>query len=172
MGPLMELIFVEKDGWNKFNKKTFIVILLHRRRVRVSHPAVPGSNPSFSSQQIAKRKNNLALGIVASWMGAILVSTPHKIMLIILSMTNKWQELFKIHCVPKDIKNGLNNPMRHTIGLRKAMYGHSGFSPGSSQFDIRHSLKIYFDVTEIYWQRWLEESGQRVDNVNWTHLVC
>ena len=28
--------------------------------------------------------------------------------------------------------------------------------------------KIYFDVTEIYRQRWLEESGQRPENVDQT----
>ena len=31
--------------------------------------------------------------------------------------------------------------------------------------------KIYFNVAEIDWQRWLEESGKRLDNVNRTHLV-
>ena len=31
--------------------------------------------------------------------------------------------------------------------------------------------KIYFDVAEIYRQRWLEESGQRLENVGQTHLV-
>ena len=30
---------------------------------------------------------------------------------------------------------------------------------------------IYFDVAEIYGWRWLEESGQRLDNVNRIHLV-
>ena len=32
-------------------------------------------------------------------------------------------------------------------------------------------LKIYFDAAEIYRQRWLEERGQRLENVNQTHLV-
>ena len=31
--------------------------------------------------------------------------------------------------------------------------------------------KIYFDVGEIYQWRWLEESGQRLENVDRTHLV-
>ena len=32
-------------------------------------------------------------------------------------------------------------------------------------------MKIYFDVAEIYRQRWLEESGHRLENVDQTHLV-
>ena len=31
--------------------------------------------------------------------------------------------------------------------------------------------KIYFDVAEIYQRRWLEESGQKLENVEQTHLV-
>ena len=31
--------------------------------------------------------------------------------------------------------------------------------------------KNYFDVTKIYCRRWLEESGQRLENVYSTHLV-
>ena len=31
--------------------------------------------------------------------------------------------------------------------------------------------KIYLDVAEIYRWRWLEESGQRLDNANQIHLV-
>ena len=31
--------------------------------------------------------------------------------------------------------------------------------------------KIVFDVAEIYWWRWLEESGQRLENDDRTHLV-
>ena len=31
--------------------------------------------------------------------------------------------------------------------------------------------KNYFDVAEIYQCRWLEESGQRLENVDRTHLV-
>ena len=32
-------------------------------------------------------------------------------------------------------------------------------------------LKIYCDVAEIYQWRWLEESGQKLENVDPTHLV-
>ena len=31
--------------------------------------------------------------------------------------------------------------------------------------------KFYFDVAEIYRRRWLEESGQRLENLDRTHLV-
>ena len=31
--------------------------------------------------------------------------------------------------------------------------------------------KIYFDVAENYQGRWLEESGQRLENIDQTHLV-
>ena len=38
---------------------------------------------------------------------------------------------------------------------------------------IRYSAftKIYFDVAEVYRWLWLEESGQRLENVDQTHLV-
>ena len=32
-------------------------------------------------------------------------------------------------------------------------------------------LNICIDVAEIYWWRWLDESGQRLRNVDWSHLV-
>ena len=32
-------------------------------------------------------------------------------------------------------------------------------------------LKIYFDAAEIYRWCWLEESGQRIEKVDQTHLV-
>ena len=31
--------------------------------------------------------------------------------------------------------------------------------------------KIYFSVAEIYQRPWLEASGQRLENADWTHLV-
>ena len=31
--------------------------------------------------------------------------------------------------------------------------------------------KIYFQVAEIYSRHWLEESGQRLDNIDRTNLV-
>ena len=40
-----------------------------------------------------------------------------------------------------------------------------------TQFNSRLSPQNYFNVAEIYRQRWLEESGQKLENVNPTHLV-
>ena len=39
--------------------------------------------------------------------------------------------------------------------------------------NVRFSVlpRIYFDVTEIYQRCWLEETGQRLENVEQTHLV-
>ena len=31
--------------------------------------------------------------------------------------------------------------------------------------------KIHFDIDEIYRQRWLNESGQRLENIDQTHIV-
>ena len=44
------------------------------------------------------------------------------------------------------------------------------FSPSTPGFDSRHSQNFYFDVVKIYCL-WLEESGQRLDKVDRTHLV-
>ena len=44
----------------------------------------------------------------------------------------------------------------------------------TQQPQIRFSAfpqKSYFDVAEIYQYPWLEESGQRLKNVEWTYLV-
>ena len=45
------------------------------------------------------------------------------------------------------------------------------FSPRGPTIDYRYSQKNYFDVAEIYQWRWLEESGQRLENVDQSHLV-
>ena len=39
-----------------------------------------------------------------------------------------------------------------------------------SQVRLSAFLKIYIGVAEIYRYRWLEESGQRLENVDSTHL--
>ena len=45
------------------------------------------------------------------------------------------------------------------------------FSPRGPTIDYRYSQKNYFDVAEIYQWRWLEECGQRLENVDQSHLV-
>ena len=42
----------------------------------------------------------------------------------------------------------------------------------SHGFGSRRSQKFPLDVAEIYQWRWLEESGQRLDNVNRTQLLA
>ena len=48
-----------------------------------------------------------------------------------------------------------------------------GFLLSTQQPQVRISVfpKIYFDVAEIYQRPWLEESGQRLENVDQTYLV-
>ena len=43
----------------------------------------------------------------------------------------------------------------------------------TQQLQVQFSAfpKIYCNVGEIYQRHWLEESGQRLKNVDWTHLV-
>ena len=40
----------------------------------------------------------------------------------------------------------------------------------ASRFDSRHSQKIIY-ISKVNQRRWLEESGQRLENVDQTHLV-
>ena len=46
-----------------------------------------------------------------------------------------------------------------------------GFLHLTQGFDSWSSQKFTFGVAEIYPQRWLEEGGQRIENVDQTHLV-
>ena len=48
--------------------------------------------------------------------------------------------------------------------------------PSCPEFDSQHSAKILsdeiiIDIAEVNQQRWLEESGQWLENVDQTHLV-
>ena len=47
----------------------------------------------------------------------------------------------------------------------------SSFSPSGLGFDSCKSPQIYFDFADIFCQCWSEESRQRIENVDQTHLV-
>ena len=57
--------------------------------------------------------------------------------------------------------------VRHE-GLPGTEVALSSFSTRGPGFDSRHSPTIYLNVAEISQRLWLEESGQKLDNVDRT----
>ena len=66
-------------------------------------------------------------------------------------------------------KNGMS--IEHIFGVALHRGSIHSFHPAARGFDSQRSRKKCFKVSEIFRRHWFEESGQKLDNVNRTHLV-
>ena len=169
----------------KFYNLDWVVMLIDRIFFCVK-PLIEWHDSSYFIEAVITKVNNLFwsqtifIFFIKRWLEKCDIGLRFLVALV------KWVSILAIFLFPVDLIRHSNLLFSTWVkvnkyyllggggGQQSTMISILASRPSCLWFNSQHSQnfqRIYFDIAEVNHRCWLEERGQLLENVNWTHLV-